>query len=122
MAGVQASGTFAIGGDLTVHRLGFGAMRITGSGIWGASSKGVIYSLFLQRAGVTVDQVVDINPAKQGRYLPLSGMRVSSPQEAMEALPAQANLFVMNSNYLEEIKRMTDGRYVYHAVDSASFR
>lgn len=31
----QASGTFAIGGDLTVHRLGFGAMRITGPGIWG---------------------------------------------------------------------------------------
>lgn len=30
-----ASGTFAIGGDLPVHRLGFGAMRITGPGIWG---------------------------------------------------------------------------------------
>src|SRR5213080_1052217 len=29
------SGTFAIGGDLPVHRLGFGAMRITGKGIWG---------------------------------------------------------------------------------------
>src|SRR5215831_17858202 len=30
-----ASGTFKIGGALSVHRLGFGAMRITGSGIWG---------------------------------------------------------------------------------------
>lgn len=29
------SGTFAIGGDLVVHRLGFGAMRITGAGMWG---------------------------------------------------------------------------------------
>jgi pyridoxine 4-dehydrogenase len=29
------SGTFAIGGDITVNRLGFGAMRITGPGIWG---------------------------------------------------------------------------------------
>ena len=29
------SGSFAIGGDLTVNRLGFGAMRITGPGIWG---------------------------------------------------------------------------------------
>lgn len=28
------SGTFAIGGDLVVNRLGFGAMRITGPGIW----------------------------------------------------------------------------------------
>lgn len=29
------SGTFAIGGDMVVHRLGFGAMRVTGRGIWG---------------------------------------------------------------------------------------
>lgn len=29
------SGTFDIGGDLTVTRLGFGAMRITGDGVWG---------------------------------------------------------------------------------------
>jgi pyridoxine 4-dehydrogenase len=32
---VHSSGSFAIGGDLPVHRLGFGAMRITGPGIWG---------------------------------------------------------------------------------------
>src|SRR5258708_37797204 len=30
-----ASGTFKIGGDLPVHRLGFGTMRLTGEGIWG---------------------------------------------------------------------------------------
>lgn len=30
-----AAGTFTIGGDLTVNRMGYGAMRITGSGIWG---------------------------------------------------------------------------------------
>ncbi len=30
-----ASGTFTLGGDLTVNRMGFGAMRITGKGIWG---------------------------------------------------------------------------------------
>lgn len=30
-----ASGTFTIGHDLTVNRLGYGAMRITGKGIWG---------------------------------------------------------------------------------------
>ncbi len=29
------SGTFKIGGDIAVNRLGFGAMRITGKGIWG---------------------------------------------------------------------------------------
>ena len=32
---VSAGGTFAIGNDLVVNRLGFGAMRLTGDGIWG---------------------------------------------------------------------------------------
>ena len=31
----SASGEFKIGGELPVHRLGYGAMRITGKGIWG---------------------------------------------------------------------------------------
>jgi pyridoxine 4-dehydrogenase len=31
----SSSGTFAIGGERTVNRLGFGAMRLTGEGIWG---------------------------------------------------------------------------------------
>ena len=31
----SSSGTFALGGQLVVHRLGFGAMRITGPGVWG---------------------------------------------------------------------------------------
>jgi aryl-alcohol dehydrogenase-like predicted oxidoreductase len=31
----KLGGSFALGGDLTVNRLGFGAMRITGEGIWG---------------------------------------------------------------------------------------
>src|SRR3954454_15398461 len=29
------AGTIDVGGDLTVNRLGYGAMRITGDGIWG---------------------------------------------------------------------------------------
>ena len=31
----KLAGTIDVGGDLTVNRLGFGAMRITGDGIWG---------------------------------------------------------------------------------------
>ena len=31
----QVSRTFRVGGDIEVHRLGFGAMRITGKGVWG---------------------------------------------------------------------------------------
>jgi len=35
MSNAAAAGTIDIGGDLTVNRMGFGAMRITGSGVWG---------------------------------------------------------------------------------------
>jgi pyridoxine 4-dehydrogenase len=35
MSDAKQSGVFSIGGALNVHRLGFGAMRITGRGIWG---------------------------------------------------------------------------------------
>jgi aryl-alcohol dehydrogenase-like predicted oxidoreductase len=31
----SASGSFRLGGDLAIHRMGFGAMRITGKGVWG---------------------------------------------------------------------------------------
>lgn len=35
MSNEAPAGTFRIGGDLPVHRMGYGAMRITGDGIWG---------------------------------------------------------------------------------------
>ena len=46
----KASGTFAIGGDLTVNRLGYGAMRITGEGIWGEPKDGAAAKAVLKRA------------------------------------------------------------------------
>jgi aryl-alcohol dehydrogenase-like predicted oxidoreductase len=44
-----ASGTFAIGGDMEVTRLGFGAMRITGDGIWGPPKDPVAARAVLRR-------------------------------------------------------------------------
>jgi aryl-alcohol dehydrogenase-like predicted oxidoreductase len=35
MLPAAAAGTFTIGGDLSVNRMGYGAMRITGPGVWG---------------------------------------------------------------------------------------
>jgi aryl-alcohol dehydrogenase-like predicted oxidoreductase len=35
MTTVQTTDTFLIGGDLTVHRLGYGAMQLPGPGVWG---------------------------------------------------------------------------------------
>ncbi len=45
-----AAGTFAIGGDLTVNRMGFGAMRITGPGIWGPPTDKAAALATLRRA------------------------------------------------------------------------
>ncbi len=44
------SPTFDIGGDLTVHRLGYGAMRITGKGIWGDPPDREVAKKVLRRA------------------------------------------------------------------------
>ncbi|MEH3053275.1 MAG: aldo/keto reductase [Patulibacter minatonensis] len=46
----HASGTFKIGGELEVHRLGYGAMRITGDGVWGQPDDPAEAIRVLQRA------------------------------------------------------------------------
>jgi pyridoxine 4-dehydrogenase len=46
----SAAGERTLGGDLTVHRLGFGAMRITGSGVWGEPPEVATAVRVLQRA------------------------------------------------------------------------
>ncbi|UXN74735.1 aldo/keto reductase [Devosia sp. A8/3-2] len=48
------SGSFAIGGDLKVNRLGFGAMRITGPGIWGPPAD-------IEAAKATLRRLPDLN-------------------------------------------------------------
>jgi pyridoxine 4-dehydrogenase len=49
-ASASQSGTFSLGGDLKVHRLGYGAMRITGEGIWGEPKDPEQAKRVLQRA------------------------------------------------------------------------
>ncbi len=71
----------------------------------------------MTRAKARIDMVIDINPAKQGRFLPVTGLQVQPPQAAMRDLPPGSEIFVMNGNYLEEIKTMTKGEFSYVAVD-----
>jgi pyridoxine 4-dehydrogenase len=52
-----ASGTFAIGGDLPVTRLGYGSMRLTGPGIWGVPADPESARAVLRRA---VERGVDL--------------------------------------------------------------
>ncbi len=74
--------------------------------VWGAASKGVIFSIYMRRAGAIVDEVIDINPAKQGKYIATTGLKVMSPWEAQKLFSSRANVFVMNPNYTDEIKTM----------------
>lgn len=89
----------------------------SGAVVWGGASKGVIFSIQMMKAGVEVSAVVDINPAKQGKYLAVSGLRVISPEEIMERVQDGTNIIVMNPNYLEEIKKITDYKYNYTTAE-----
>jgi hypothetical protein len=85
--------------------------------IWGGASKGVIFALLYERAGLPIQTVIDINPAKQGKYLPATGLLVQSPAQAFTMLPRGSTIYVMNSNYLDEIRKMSDDAFNYIEVD-----
>jgi Methyltransferase domain len=85
--------------------------------IWGGATKGCIFSILSMRNGFKIDFAVDINPAKQGRYLAVSGVKIISPKE-LEQLPENnIDIYLMNSNYLAEVKAITDSRYNYIKID-----
>ena len=85
--------------------------------VWGAASKGVIFSIHLARAGASLQLAIDINPAKQGRYLPVTALPVAAPEAAARSLDDGDNVFVMNSNYFDEIRMQSANRYRYTRVD-----
>jgi hypothetical protein len=103
--------------DFTARLSEGGAAPGAVTAIWGGASKGVIFALLKERAGTPVSRVIDINPAKQGRYLAATGLRVQAPDEALAHLPAGSTIFVMNSHYLEEIRKMSANKYRYVGVD-----
>jgi hypothetical protein len=86
--------------------------------VWGAGSKGVIFSLLLQRLGKKVNLVIDVNPSKQGKFLPVTGLEVKSPEIHLDELPKGSTIYVMNSNYLEEIKESSGNAFNYFTVDT----
>lgn len=89
--------------------------------VWGGASKGVIFSLYLKKQGVDVDVMIDINPAKQGRYIASTGIKVMSPEEGLKQLDPMDDIFVMNSNYIDEIRALSDNQFNYIKVDQGEF-
>lgn len=86
--------------------------------IWGGASKGVIFALLRERIGRPVQLVIDINRAKQAKFLPATGLMVHSPDEALPMLPHGSTIYVMNSNYLDEIRVMSNNAYRYIGIDN----
>lgn len=111
---IDLPGDFMAGVERAAARAGRAARR---NAIWGAASKGVIFATHLMRRGVTFDVAIDINPAKQGRYLPVTALRVASAAEGRSLLAPGDNVFVMNSNYLDEIIAQSNSAYSYITVD-----
>ena len=70
--------------------------------LWGASSKAVAFLAAVDTHG-SVTTAVDINPFKQDKYLPGSGVHVVAP-EALTAIGPN-DVIVMNPIYAEEIQR-----------------
>ena len=85
--------------------------------VWGAAAKGVMFSYHMQARKLAPALAIDINPAKQGRFLAGSGTPVLSPDAGVARLGGNTDIFVMNSNYLSEIRTMGGPGLNYIAVD-----
>ncbi|MCP8940109.1 class I SAM-dependent methyltransferase [Alsobacter sp. SYSU M60028] len=72
--------------------------------LWGAGAKGVTFGLMVDEKAQYIDHVVDINPGKQNRYLPCSGLLVLGPEDA--ARRGARTIFIMNPGYVDEIREI----------------
>jgi len=69
--------------------------------LWGAGAKGVMYANMIDPESEFISFIVDINPDKQGGFIPGSGHQVISP----DLLPQTGSVIIMNENYTQEIKK-----------------
>jgi SAM-dependent methyltransferase len=92
-------------------------MQKTPATIWGGATKGVIFAMLLERAGTKIDTIIDINPAKQGKYIAATGIQINSSSQAIDTIPIGSDVFVMNGNYLSEINDIVQDRLNLIAID-----
>jgi SAM-dependent methyltransferase len=70
--------------------------------LWGAGAKGVTLANLIDAEGQRIDSVIDVNPAKQGGYLPGTGHPIVPPAHVL--VRDIAAVVVMNPNYFGEIR------------------
>ncbi|HBI15423.1 MAG TPA: hypothetical protein DDY20_07920 [Desulfobulbaceae bacterium] len=73
--------------------------------VWGAGSKGIAFLNSLP-AGADISFVIDINPNKQGKFVPGSGQQVMGPEFLADYRPD--TVFIANDIYREEIRSRLD--------------
>ncbi|MEB3280819.1 MAG: methyltransferase domain-containing protein [Lyngbya sp.] len=80
---------------------------------WGAGSKGVTFFNFLKMQN-PIEYIVDINPRKQGMYVPGTGQKIVSPEFLKEYQPDV--VIVMNPIYQDEIKTMLENMGLQNCI------
>ena len=74
--------------------------------IWGAASKGVVFAAKAPPAiKSNLAYAIDINPRKQGHFMPISGVEVVGAKEGVLRLDPSTLLVIMNPNYEQEIRK-----------------
>ena len=130
----QSAGTFTIGGDLIVNRMGFGAMRITGSDIWGEPKDPAEARRVLRRAvelGVNFIDTADaygpevserliaesLAPYPRGLVIATKGglLRPSAPQWVPDGRPEHLREACEGS--LRRLKLARIDLYQLHTID-----
>lgn len=73
--------------------------------LWGAAAKGVVFAAKTPEAiKHKLTYAIDINPRKQGHFMPLSGVEVLDPTTGVARLDPSTLVVIMNPNYEQEIR------------------
>jgi SAM-dependent methyltransferase len=84
--------------------------------IWGAGAKGVTFANLVDPECRWISCVIDLNPNKQGKYLPGTGHPITSYREMKNYGVNRA--IMMNSNYMKEnLRYLKEAKMQVHLVD-----
>jgi pyridoxine 4-dehydrogenase len=132
--GAAAAGTITIGGDLEVNRMGFGAMRLTGPGIWGEPKDPQSARRVLQRAlelGVNFIDTADsygpevneqlisatLHPYPRGLVIATKGGLIRPAAEVWERRGSPAHLRQACEASLQRLRVERIDLYQFHSPD-----
>jgi hypothetical protein len=73
--------------------------------LWGAAGKGIILAHALTQAGAEVSFAVDADPARQGKFMDVSGVEVIAPEAAIDRL-TDHELVVCNPNHRRAVREL----------------